>query len=238
MKQSEQDRYYLDVEADRFFRRNMSDVDPASLRPYKRGLVERLTAAGVTPRRVIEFGCCFGDLLHHFATEGGAELAVGVEPSADAVARGRTAYGDTIRLEQGTLADNPISADPALSGTFDTIVIDDVFCWVSRETLFQSVANIDDLLADGGHLLIREFAPLHGKRNRNHHAAGEAIFCHKPAGPHYRIFTSGGTYAEVWQQVWLDRDDAWANASPDRRFEARWVDTVLRKSFDEYFITG
>ena len=39
-----------------------------------------------------------------------AHEAVGVEPSQRAVKFGRRSYGSAVRLEQGTLADNPINA--------------------------------------------------------------------------------------------------------------------------------
>jgi SAM-dependent methyltransferase len=188
----------------------------------------------VRPRRVLEYGCNVGDLLGHLAEATGAEC-VGVEPSAKAIERGRRAFGDQVRLCQGTIADNEVNADPAAVGTFDLVIVDDVFCWVSRETLFQSVANIDDALAEGGHLYVREFAPLQSKRNRNHHVEGAEVYCYKPAGLHCGMFTASGSYAVVWQEIWIDRDDPWVQRVPGRLFEARWSDAILRKSHADYF---
>ena len=234
MAHDPQDRYYVDVEADAFHERNHAETDPTVLRPHKRRILERLGRAGVRPRKVVEFGCAYGDLLNHFAVEDDAQ-AFGVEPSAKAVAKGLEAYDGRARLVQGTLAENPLSADPAQRGSFDLVVVDDVFCWVARETLFQSVANVDALLAEGGHLYIQEFLPLHQTRNRNHHAGDEEVWCHKPRGPHAAMFTASGAYEVVYQEVSIDTDDGWVAASGKPAFESRWSNVVLRKSAGDYF---
>ena len=237
MKASEQDRHYLDVEADSFFERNFGDTDPAVLRPSKVRIAEALASARVRPRRVLEYGCNYGDLLDHYARTMRAEC-VGVEPSAQAVAFGTRAYGERIELLQGTIADNPIAEDPRFHQNFDLVIVDDVFCWVSRETLFQSVAHVDDALADGGFLYIREFAPLHNERNRNHHVSGADVYCYKPAGLHAAMFTASGIYAVVWQQISVDPQDAWIRENGRDPFGSRWSETILRKSYGDYFETG
>lgn len=235
MHSSPQDRYYLDREADAFHERNHRDADPSRLRPHKEAIFARLERVGVRPRKVLEFGCAYGDLLDRYAVRYGAE-AHGVEPSGKAVALGLAAYEGRARLVRGTLADNAISSDPAHDGTFDLIIVDDVFCWVSRETLFQSVANIDRLLCDGGFLYIQEFLPLHQSRNANHHVAEGGVYCYKPRGPHMAMFTASGVYEVVHQEVSLDTRDAWVAAEGKPPFESRWSNVVLRKSLDGYFV--
>jgi SAM-dependent methyltransferase len=235
MESSPQDRHYLEVEADAFFERNFAAADPRALRPHKRAIAERIAAAGVrAPRRVLEYGCAYGDLLAHYALEHGAE-AFGVEPSAKAVAFGQAAYGERVRLVTGTMAANPLAADAALRGAFDLVVVDDVFCWVSRETLYRSIAHVDDMLRDGGFLYIREFLPLHQHRNANHHVPGGGVYCYKPRGPHSSIFTASGVYEVIRQEVSLDLDDAWARDRGAEVFESRWSNVVLRKSLADYF---
>ena len=234
MRASDQDRYYLATEADDYFERNHAAANPHELRATKLRIAEHLAEAGVTPRRVLEFGCNYGDLLHHFATTRGVSC-VGVEPSKRAVEFGAKAYGDSFRLLQGTIAENAVSADPASQRSFDLVIIDDVFCWVSRETILQSAANIDDALADGGYLYIREFSPLHNRRNRNHHVKDEEVWCHKPAGPHVAMFLATGVYAVVWQKIWMDTHDAWVSGSARDPFESRWSEAILRKSYADYW---
>lgn len=232
-----QDRRYLLTEADAFHERNHASSDPATLRPRKARIAEQLARGGARPSAVIEFGCAYGDLLDHFAREHGAR-AVGVEPSAKAVEMGRAAYGDAVELHVGTMADNPVSADPASRGAYDVVVVDDVFCWVSRETIFASVANLDALLRDGGFLFVQEFLPLRQVRNRNHHVSEEEVWCHKPRGPHSAMFTASGAYEVVYQEVHMDGDDLWLRERGLDPFESRWASTVLRKSFGEYFEDG
>lgn len=230
----EQDRRYLATEADAFHERNHATADTSVLRPRKRLIAEQLAKGGAKPRSVIEFGCAYGDLLHHYAVENDAR-AVGVEPSVKAVELGRAAYGDHVALHQGTMADNAVSADPESVGAFDTVVVDDVFCWVSRETLFRSVANLDALLADGGFLFIQEFLPLRQVKNRNHHVSQEDVWCYKPRGPHAAMFLASGVYEVVYQEVRMDGDDLWIRENQADPFESRWSSVVLRKSVGDYF---
>ena len=61
------------------------------------------------------------------------------------------------------------------------------------------------------------------------------VYCYKPSAPHYKIFTATGTYEIVWQQVWMDRADAWIEPEGRDVFESRWSDVVLRKSYSDYF---
>ena len=234
MKSSSQDRTYLESEANNFFGRCDRDADPAELRPYKRDIVERLDSAGVSPQRMLEYGCNYGDMLGFYARERGVE-AYGVEPSSRAVELGQQTYGDLVNLRVGTIADNTLNDDPEMVGKFDLVVVDDVFCWVSRETVFQSVANIDSSLRDGGFLYIREFLPLHQGRNPNHHVASGDVFCYKPSGPHLGMFTASGVYEIVWQHIDFDRADPFLEGDGRSAFESRWSTVVLRKSLSDYF---
>lgn len=239
MSDRTQDDVYMRQEGDAFFRRNFAEgTDPMELRPRKRALFDLIEQAGCKqPKRVLEYGCNYGDLLHHYATDGGAEAAVGIEVSAEAVSLGQKAYGDSVTLLHGSMGDNEVASNPEYEGYFDLIIIDDVFCWVSRQTLFQSVANVDRALADGGFLFIREFMPGTSVRNRNHHVPDSEVWCHKPRDTHARMFTASGVYEPVWRQVFLDGDDAWA-AAQGGRFESRWQDSLLRKSFSDYYLSG
>ena len=233
MRVSKQDQYYLDVEGDAFFERNKGDGDPKQLRAKKQEIVEQVAECGIEPARVLEFGCNYGDLLHHYAKAGAK--CFGVEPSAKAVAFGTQSFGDAVNLVQGTIAQNPINGDGAHTGWFDLVVVDDVFCWVSRETLYQSIANIDDVLSDGGFLFIREFHPLSSAKNPNHHVAEGEVYCYKPRDLHSSIFTASGMYEIVARRVWMDADDTWVREKGAGGFESRWADTILRKSFGDYY---
>ncbi len=236
MKSSDQDRCYLNDEGDSFFARNMGQADPDVLRPKKREIAERIASCGLQPMRVIEYGCNYGDLLKHYA-EQGAEC-YGIEASGDAVEFGRKHYASAIELIQGSIADNALNREGGHCGFFDLAIIDDVFCWVSRETLMQSIANIDAVLAEGGHLFIREFFPLRSTRNRNHHVKDQEIYCYKLAGLHAGVFTASENYQVLARHSWIDDHDGWVDGKDEHRFESRWVDSILRKSTQDYFATA
>ena len=234
MKKSKQDQYYLDVEADSFFQRNRDKlVKPGELRPFKRTVLDLIDGAGVQPGRVLEYGCNIGDLLNYYAINREASC-YGIEPSAEAIAYGNLNFPD-VHLFQGTIADNEVNDDERNIGSFDLVIIDDVFCWVSRETLFQSVANIDQMIAEGGALFIREFYPLNNSRNRNHHVTDEEIWCYKPAAPHAAMFVASGMYRVISQRVFLDSTDTWIESTNNGIFESRWMETVLRKSNHKFY---
>ena len=237
MRSATQDRHYLEREADDFFFRNFRDADPTALRKAKRGIAAAIEEAGIRPTRVLEFGCNYGDLLNHYAEVHGAQC-YGVEPSQAAVEFGRSAYGDRVHLERGTLAAFPLQARDDFRHAFDLVIVEDVFCWVSRETLFQSIANVDDALGEGGALFIREFLPQRNERNRNHHVETQDVYCYKPSAPHARMFTASGMYDVVWQKTWIDPEDPWVREGGRPAFESRWCDTVLRKSFSGYYRSG
>lgn len=236
MKTSIQDRYYLDVEADNFFDRNFKDqTEVPELRPFKKTLHDFFSRSGIKPRRIVEFGCGYGDMLNVLMKEG-CDFAVGIEPSAKAVNFGNELYGDNITLFKGTIAENVIIQDESQHGSFDLVIIDDVFCWVSRETLFQSITTIDTLLKEGGYLLIRDFLPSTNVRNKNHHVEEDIVFCHKLVGGHASVFRSSGIYDVVLRDEYLDQASLLSKSyQSTREFESRWCDTILRKSYTDFY---
>src|SRR4051812_39971578 len=110
MKKSQQDAEYLTGEGDNFFRRNFAGKDLPELRPAKTVIFGEIKAAGLRPGKVLEYGCNYGDLLAQLRKQGLAEECHGVEASGEAVAFGRSRYGNLISLAQGTIADNPLNA--------------------------------------------------------------------------------------------------------------------------------
>lgn len=238
MKKAKQDAYYLAKEGDAFFDRNVSGLDLSELRPNKVGILAELDECGIRPRNVLEYGCNIGDLLAQYAKRDGCENAVGIEVSQKAIDKGRDLFGSSVRFELGSMSDNPINDDPAFSGYFDLVVVDDVFCWVSRETLLQSIANVDDVLAEGGYLYVRDFYPKEAVANRNHHAKDEDVFCYKVPGSHASILAATRMYEVVSQKIFDDRVRNLSKFDSDRQFEQRWVDTIFRKSAMGYYAIG
>ncbi len=236
MKRSTQDDYYRSTEGDDFFDRCKPDVIPP-LRDNKTSVLRFVLDSRVEFKSVLEYGCQYGDLMNHFRTKMGVERCVGVEASAKAIAFGKELYGDRIEWYHGTIADNSLNAAED-QGPFDLVIVEDVFGWISRETLFASIANIDDMLGEGGYLFIRDFLPGFRTRNANHHVKNAKIYNHKVPGSHTLIFQQSGMY-EIWnQRVFWELDDRWVRegrVTREKMFDPRWQDVLLRKSFSDYF---
>ena len=236
MKKSKQDTHYFEHEGDNFFKRNFAGKTPPQLRGPKVSILEQILSAGKSFPRVLEYGCNYGDLLNRFLELGVSTYCVGVEASSSAIAFGRELYADRVVFHHGTIAENPINQAGEARAEFDLIIVDDVFGWVSRETIFESVANIHGVLADGGLLFIRDFLPNGKAKNPNHHVADGSVFNFKVPGSHSTLFLASGSYEVVWQRTFMDQTSMSANYKSKREFESRWADTVLKKSLTGYFL--
>ena len=199
-------------------------------------IADHLAKAGIErPQRVLEFGCNFGDLLAYYARQGALEC-YGVEASAAAKNFGNSLYQGAISIHHGTVADNPVCEDLGNEGRFDLVIIDDVFGWISRETLFQSISNIDKMVADDGVIFIRDFLPNKRVRNRNHHIKDSDVFNYKVPGSHASIFLASGVYETEFQVSFFDGLGISTSYKCDNPFNYRWTDVVL-KSLTRNFLT-
>jgi SAM-dependent methyltransferase len=235
MRTSAQDGRYLASEGDAFFRRNFEGKEPPELRPNKAVILEAIQSARIAFRRVLEYGCNYGDLLARLRDLALADECRGIEASSAAVAFGRERYGDRIVLDQGTIADNPVNSDEGNANRFDLVIVDDVLSWVSRETILQSAANIDSALAEGGFLFIRDFFPDRKVKNINHHVADGSVFNFKVPGSHAAVFLATGMYEIHWQKIWYDDIGMSTDYKCDNPFNYRWTDAILRKSHRDWF---
>jgi SAM-dependent methyltransferase len=235
MKHSTQDDHYLRKEGDSFFNRNFKDKSLPELRNNKKALLERIQKAKIEFSTVLEYGCCYADLLALLQAKHGKKV-VGVEASRKAVAFCRSRYGKAFPIFHGTIADNGVNRSAKYNGYFDLVIVDDVFGWVSRETLLQSAANIDAAIKENGHLLIRDFYPDRRIKNRNHHVKGAEVFNFKVPGSHASLFLATGMYETVFQQTYYDDIGMSTGYQCDNAFNYRWTDVILRKSAAGYFI--
>ncbi len=238
MKESIQDSYYLSTEGDQFFDRSIKSKATKELRKNKQEILNFIQNALGDKKidNILEYGCNYGDLINYFSNIENIN-AYGIEASQKAVEHGKALFGDDINIFQGTIANNQINQDNKYTGFFDLIIIEDVFGWVSRETLFQSIANIDNVLKDGGIIFIRDFYMNQRIKNKNIHIDDEDIFCYKLADGYSKIFIDTGLYEIVSQKIWNDSSlqltDKFKSA---REFENRWSDTIIKKSFNNYYI--
>lgn len=232
MKNSNQDSIYRKSEGNDFFKRNFPEIDDSTLRDHKREIANMISEAQVQPKSVLEFGCNYGDLLYHYQQQGAK--CVGIDASSLALEKARSLYGESVSWIEGTIADNPINIQEKYQCSFDLVIIEDVFAWVSRETLFQSITNIDDLVTEGGFLFIRDFFPKEFTKNRNHHIDTYDVYNCKIPGSHAQIFINSGIYQTVSQKIFND-SPLGAGFKSGREFENRWADTLLKKSYHGYY---
>lgn len=228
MPLGKQESYYLDQEADDYFNRNREkEQDPPDyvLRRIDR-MLRLLDGNGVHPARVLELGAAGGLFLSRLQKEYGAEC-LGIEPSLEAVQFAKEKH-DEIDMRQGVASDLP--ADK--TSYFDLVVLKGVLCWIGREELLRSVAEVDRVLADGGHLLIADYLPEYPTKNRNSHVDEEDIYCYKI--DHSKIFLDTHIYTVIGGETYFDQGET---------FEGRFDDTrnytsLLRKSYGDFYLPG
>ena len=228
-----QDEYYLNKEGDDFFTRNYEGKEVVTLRPNKVTILDCILKSNIEFNSVIEFGCNYGDLLNYFFEKMSIK-AVGVEASNKAIEQGRKLYGNNIELHHGIISDNTISNDSNNDALFDLAIVDDVFSWVSRNSILQSIANVDRSIKDGGFLFIRDFKPHKFTKNRNHHITDSEVYNFKEIGSHFQILLATGMYEIVSENIYYDKSMSGAYKC-DNPFNFRWSDVILQKRCTDYF---
>ena len=241
MIKSKQENYYLNIEGDAFFNRNVDTENIPKLRKNKISILETISKLNKKYSNLfncIEFGCNYGDLLNNIFKYKISKNCFGVEASKKAVDFGNKLYGENIKLFHGSIAKNNLIKNENHE-TFDLIIIDDVLSWVSRETIFQSIANVDFLLRPGGFIFIRDFYPNKHIKNHNHHAKKHTIYNFKVLGSHAMILLSSGGYQIETQNIFYDEIGMSTSYKADNPYIYRWTDIVLiktkEKDFEESF---
>ena len=235
MKKSKQDEYYLNSEGDDFFKRNFANKEIPDLRLNKKVIYDEIKESGISYKKVLEFGGNYGDLLYNMKQNNDATECFNVEASKDAIEFGKKNFQDNVNFVHGTIANNDITNNEKFENYFDLIIIDDVLDWVSRETIFQSVTNIDNLLKDGGFVFIRDFYPDKNTKNQNHHVKDESVYNFKVENSHAGIFLASGIYQVEWQKIFFDKIGFSTSYKCDNLFNYRWTDVILRKSYSGFF---
>ena len=235
MKKSKQDEYYLNSEGNDFFKRNFANREIPDLRLNKKVIYDEIKESGISYKRVLEFGGNYGDLLYNMKQNNDATECFNVEASKDAIEFGEKNFQDSVNFVHGTIANNDITNNEKFENYFDLIIIDDVLDWVSRETIFQSVTNIDNLLKDGGFVFIRDFYPDKNTKNQNHHVKDEFVYNFKVENSHAGIFLASGIYQVEWQKIFFDKIGFSTSYKSDNLFNYRWTDVILRKSYSGFF---
>lgn len=235
MKESKQDNYYLKTEGNDFFQRNFNKQETPELRPSKQVIYDEIIQSQIKFTRVLEYGGNYADLLYYLKKNNDIEEAVCIDASNEALDFGKKHYGDSLKFVHGTISNNEINDNPDFQNYFDLIIIDDVFGWVSRETILQSISNIDNVLANNGFLFIRDFYPDKRIKNQNHHVKEGFVYNFKVPNSHSSIFLASGIYEIEWQKIFFDNIGMSTGYESDNRFIYRWTDVILKKSHADYF---
>lgn len=182
-----QDDIFLKKEADAWYTRNARDLTPEA-RGSRNDFVNKLISKHrLHPKKVLDVGSSNGWRLEAMRRMNPHAQYTGIEPSARAVTAGKKQF-PKIRLKRGVAADLPVADASA-----DLVLAVFTFHWVARDTLLQSVAEIDRALRDGGHLIIVDFLPGAPRKNSYHHRRG--VFTYK--ADYGALFEASGNYSSV-----------------------------------------
>jgi SAM-dependent methyltransferase len=206
-----QDEIFIASESDQWFERNkhvLGALDDADV-PLR--LVELYRLA---PASILEIGAANGYRVARLASRTGAR-GVAIEPSAKAIEDGRARFPQ-VEFHQGEARELPVR------DVYELVIVNFVLHWIDRKNLLRCVAEIDRVVADGGHLLIGDFHPWHPARNKYHHLPNKDVSTFKQ--DYAQIFIA----SECYQPVAMLTDH-------DKQLDAKVADdqrsavTLLRK---------
>ena len=232
-----QEDYFARFEAEQYFTRTTSMFDPndviehLSLRPNKLSIYEMLNDnIDLNQLRVLEVGCSVGDLLYVLRRLNNCEVA-GVEPSVSASKICSEVF--EIEVECCTFSLSSFySLDMRVKERFDLIILDDVVGWMDPSTILPSLAAVDHLLAEEGHLFIRELFSPFSFRVPNHHHPSRELFNYRYGGGLQKYFCFGGQYLPLQEST---RNGANFQKIETAQFFSIWRDSILKKSATNLF---
>jgi SAM-dependent methyltransferase len=179
-----QTQAFRDSLGDAYFRRNKT----------KLGLEDHITTAidraGIKPKGVVEIGCANGWRLERLQRKYGCYV-YGIDPSREAILDGQKS--DRPWLSVGT-ADKLWFAD----GGFDMLIFGFCLYLCEPQEWFKIVCEADRVLADGGHLIIHDFAVARPHRIKLQDGVGYA-FDHRKlwlAHPSYKLIADSTIYPD------------------------------------------
>lgn len=148
---------FLDSEGDNWLERNrdkLGERDPVS------EAIERL---GIKPQRVLEVGCSNGWRLASLRDKYGCEI-YGVEPSRQACIEAAALRVPVVQSSAAVLC---------VPGEFDVVIYGFALYLCDPKDFLSIAREGDAVLADGGHLIIHDFAvPLHPFKRPYQHRDG------------------------------------------------------------------
>ncbi len=182
---------FLKDEGDAYFRRNPATREELATRCDKDPLLAACGELDLAPRRILEVGASNGWRLAGFAARHPGASLCGVDPSRAAVEDGNARFPG-LELVQGT-ADALAFED----GRFDLVVVGFCLYLCDRADLFRIAAEVDRVLADGGHVALYDFHVSRPYRRPYTHAQGLASY----KMDYTRLFTWNPAYTTRQQRV-------------------------------------
>ncbi len=150
-----------------------------------------------------------------------------VDISAKAIAFGRATFP---QVNHHCLSITSRAPDLAgVIGVQDLIFAVGVLLWLDRRYLARAIANIDETLNDGGHLLITDFLPSGARKNPIRHSPEHFTFKQDYSAPFLHL----GTYelVSMTTQIGLQHEELPAD-------ERRFGHHLLRKDLKELYPIG
>jgi len=216
-----QDQIFAVSEGDNWFNRNKHALDQFDSKtdlPLK--LIETYQ---LHPRNVLEVGAANGARLAVISKNYNARV-VAVEPSRAAIIDGKSRYSHIEYIRAGA------SAIP-LKECFDLIIVNFVFHWIDRASILRSMAEIDRLLMDRGHLIIGDFCPSNLTKVRYHHLLHNEVFTYKQN--YAATFLASGLYHSVCLMTGNHASRVNKGNIPESERIGVWL---LQKMLDEHYI--
>lgn len=176
-------RIWFESESDNWFKRNKDALQKKADLP-----LFLLDLYSIKPQKALEIGCSNGYRLAEIHKKFSSQV-FGVEPSSQAINDGRTKW-PFIEFQRD------LCESFVLQEKVDLIIVNFVLHWISRNSLFESVQNINNSLANNGYLILGDFGnESFIQRDYHHLPSDKQIFTYKQQ--YQNIFTSTGLYKEI-----------------------------------------
>lgn len=215
----DQDDVFRSGEGDNWFLRNLAHLSAAVDEDKVAQTVRRL-AETEQITSICELGCANGWRLALLNDQmGPLGRVAGADISEKAIKDGRQRWPD-LELKVG-------STDiPNLGGLFDVVILSFVLHWVARDRLARTVAAVDMLVKEGGHVVLADFLPDQPCKRPYHHRQDVELFTYKQD---YRTCFTGLQLYELTESEIFSHG---GQATVDEQDRA--VCALLRKSSNRY----
>lgn len=185
---SDQKSVFLDSEGNAWYQRNKAYYQ--GLPDHKDDVLDFLLEQNIEPKKVLEIGCADGRRLDLVRQKFNCECS-GVDVAKDAIEAGSEKYPE-LNLVYASADDLPFEPTE-----FDLIIIGFCLYLCDREDLFTIANSVDNLLAEKGFLVIKDFQPTYPYKRKYGHKEG--LFSYKM--DYSQMFLWNPSYSKLAVQV-------------------------------------